>query len=217
VATVFFDVFGTLVDWYGGLVRETGSEGFAVAARDAMFAGIREIVGGEEPWVDLDEINRRATRRLLADATAERVESVVAAWRRLEPWPDVREGLTQLRERGHAVATLSNGSVALLTALAEHGGLTFDRIIGCDLFRTYKPAPETYRGALELMRVEPADAWMVASHPYDLASAVAQGMRAAFVHRPDEWGGHRQAEEPPREAELIASSLTELADKLPMP
>ena len=210
MATVFFDVFGTLVDWYGGLVREVGSEEFAVQARDAMFAGIREVVRGEQPWVDLDEINRRATRRLRPGATDRQVEDVVAAWRRLEPWPDVRRGLQRLRERGHRVATLSNGSVDLLTTLAEHGGLTFDRIIGCDLFRTYKPAPETYRGALDLMGVRPGDGWMVASHPYDLASAAAQGMHAAFVRRPAEWGGQRPTEQPPTEAELVVDSLLEL-------
>lgn len=210
MATVFFDVFGTLVDWYGGLVREAGSEEFAVSARDAMFAGIREVVGGDQPWVDLDEINRRATRRVWADATRDQVETVVAAWRRLEPWPDVRRGLEMLRSRGHRVATLSNGSVDLLTELAAHGGLTFDRIIGCDLFRTYKPAPETYRGALRLMEVGPGDGWMVASHPYDLAAAAAAGMHAAFVRRPGEWGGHRPPEEPPPEAELVVDSILEL-------
>ena len=29
---------------------------------------------------------------------------------------------------------------------------------------------------------------MVAAHPYDLSAAAAQGMRTAFVRRPQEWG-----------------------------
>jgi 2-haloacid dehalogenase len=44
------------------------------------------------------------------------------AWHRLDPWPDVVEGLTRLK-RGYILATLSNGNVALMVNMAKRAGL----------------------------------------------------------------------------------------------
>jgi hypothetical protein len=45
------------------------------------------------------------------------------------------------------IAPLPNGHVALLVSMSKSLGLSSDMIFGTDLFRHYKPDPETYLGA----------------------------------------------------------------------
>ena len=80
------------------------------------------------------------------DASEEARRQLVAAWHALDPWPDVKDGLEQLRST-QVVATLSNGHVAMLVDLARHGDLRFDAILSAELTKRYKPSRETYLAA----------------------------------------------------------------------
>ena len=55
---------------------------------------------------------------------------------------------------------------------------------------------------------------MVAAHTDDLATARTRGLRTAYVHRPDEFGGRVVPPAADPEADLSVGSLTELADRL---
>jgi 2-haloacid dehalogenase len=136
----------------------------------------------------------------------------VRSWHRLDPWPDVREGLELLR-REHVTATLSNGHVALLIDLARHGDLRFDAILSAELAGAYKPAPQTYRTAARLLGVAPDELMLVAAHPSDLAGARAAGLRSAFIDRPLEHGPDTPARSD-AQADVSAASLPELAERL---
>jgi FMN phosphatase YigB (HAD superfamily) len=63
-----------------------------------------------------------------------------------------------------------------------------DAVFGADVFRHYKPDPETYLGAAALLGCEPSEVMLVASHPSDLAAAAACGVRTCYVSRPLEYG-----------------------------
>jgi FMN phosphatase YigB (HAD superfamily) len=49
--------------------------------------------------------------------------------------------------------------------------------------QAWKPAAAAYRFAASRLGVEPREAMMVASHPWDINGALAAGMRAAYVAR----------------------------------
>jgi 2-haloacid dehalogenase len=55
---------------------------------------------------------------------------------------------------------------------------------------------------------------MVAAHVSDLAAARDRGLRTAYVHRPDEYGGRRTPPADDPDADLSVSSIPELADRL---
>jgi 2-haloacid dehalogenase len=61
-------------------------------------------------------------------------------------------------------------------------------VLCAELFRHYKPDPETYLGAAQLLGFAPAEVMMVAAHKDDLRAAMACGLRTAFVRRPLEYG-----------------------------
>ena len=123
-------------------------------------------------------------------------------------------GLTRLRQH-YVLATLSNGNVALLTNMAKHGGLPWDCILSAEIVRHYKPDPETYLGAAELLGLQPSEVMMVAAHKSDLKAAQAVGLRAAFVPRPLEYGPDVEVDaEPDPSLDIHAHDFNDLADQL---
>lgn len=223
VRALVFDVFGTLVDWRSAVAEAflaSGVEGDPEELADAWRARYRPILAevneGSRPWGDFDELHLVTLDALLAERGVElppeERRRLVGTWHRLDPWPDVRPGLEALRRR-RVVATLSNGSVALLVDLARHGDLRFDCVLSAELVRAYKPAPEVYEGAARLLGVEPAGLMLVAAHPWDLDGARRAGLQTAFVDRPLEYGPGSEAREDP-DADVSAGDLLELAERL---
>ena len=224
VRALAFDVFGTLVDWRTGVARAfaaAGVEGdpaeLADDWRSRYAPALDDVNNGRRSWSTLDDIHLATLDELLADRGVRGLDEgtrreLVQSWHRLDPWPDVREGLELLR-RTHVTATLSNGHVALLIGLARHGDLRFDAILSAELAGAFKPAPETYRTAARLLGVAPHELMLVAAHPSDLAGARAAGLRTAFVHRPDEHGPGSPPRSDP-DADVSADSLPELAQRL---
>jgi 2-haloacid dehalogenase len=198
-----FDVFGTVVDWRGSLIREGRLLGRRkkldvdwAAFADAWRAGYRpamaRVRSGELPWTKIDDLHRMILDALLArfgirGLSEEEIVHFNHAWHRLKPWPDAKAGLGKLKRR-HVVATLSNGNVALLVNMARHAGLPWDCILSAEVVRHYKPDPETYLGAAELLGVRPDALMMVAAHKDDLHAARACGLQTAFVARAREHG-----------------------------
>ena len=224
VRALVFDVFGTVVDWRGGVVRDVrrtlpgvDAEAFADAWRGRYDPSMERVRRGERPWTSLDALHRESLDELLSEFGADPDEAtraeLVLAWHRLDPWPDSVAGLARLRER-FVVATLSNGGVALLVAMAKRAGLPWDAVLSAELFRHYKPDPEVYDGAAELLGLAPDRVLMVAAHVDDLAAARARGLRTAYVHRPQELGPDEAPPATDPEADVNATSLTDLADRL---
>ena len=81
--------------------------------------------------------------------------------------------------------------------------------------RHYKPDPETYLGAADLLGLRPEEVMMVAAHKGDLRSAQAVGLRTAFVARPHEFGPGVDVDVTPEpDFDLNAADIEDLASKL---
>ncbi|MGK5172567.1 haloacid dehalogenase type II [Geodermatophilus sp. CPCC 205761] len=226
VGALVFDVFGTVVDWRGGVAREVrrllgpSVDASAVADdwRRRYVPSMQQVRSGELPWTPLDALHRSSLDDVLADAglsgvPAEVRDELTLAWHRLDPWPDVVPGLTRLR-REHVLAPLSNGNVALIVDMARRAGLPWDCVLGAEIVRHYKPDREVYDSAPRLLALPPSRVLMVAAHVEDLAAARASGLRTAYVHRPDESGGRRVPPATDPDADLSVRSFEELADRL---
>jgi 2-haloacid dehalogenase len=223
VRALVFDVFGTLVDWRSAIARAFGAAGvpgdpgeLADDWRARFWPVTGAVAKGTREWADFDVLHRETLDALLADRgadlpPAQRAE-LVAAWRRLDPWPDVRGGLDTLRAQ-RVVAALSNGHTALLVDLARHGDLRFDCLISAELARMYKPSREVYLTGARLLGLAPEEVMLVAAHPLDLEGARRAGLRSAFVDRPLEYGPGSPARQDPQ-ADVSVSDLHELAERL---
>jgi len=223
-----FDVFGTVVDWRSGVIAEVTAIAQeraltvdAAAMADAWRRRYQPLLDrvrrGEAPWQVLDELHRASLREVIRELGVERLteaelDRLVQAWHHLPPWPDAVEGLTRLRSR-FVLSTLSNGGMAHLVELDRSAGLPFDCVLSVELVKSYKPDPRVYQLVPSLLAVRPEQAMMVASHAYDLAAAAEQGMRTAFVRRPQEWGTGK-AEAPTFPVDIAAEDFIDLATQL---
>jgi 2-haloacid dehalogenase len=226
VRALVFDVFGTVVDWRGGVAREVSRllgpavDAFAVADdwRERYVPSMERVHSGELQWTPLDALHRSSLSWVLADAglpdvPADVRDELVLAWHRLDPWPDAVPGLRRLSRR-FVLAPLSNGNIALQVDLARRSGLPWDCVLGAEVVRHYKPDPEVYDSVPQLLAVPPSSVVMVAAHLDDLAAARARGLRTAYVHRPDEFGGRVVPPGTDPDADVSVSSFEELADRL---
>lgn len=220
-----FDVFGTVVDWHASIQAEVASllpevdaNEFALAWRDGYRPAMQRVMA-QQSWELLDDLHLGILREVLARFSVTRLREadilqLNEAWHRLQPWDDSVEGLHRLR-RGFMLCTLSNGNIGLLAEMAKHAGLPWDCILSAEIFKKYKPHPDTYLGVVRIFAVEPSDVLMVATHLDDLAAAAACGLQTAYVERPLELGPtRRKPHADPRQHTYHVNSLVELAEVL---
>jgi len=230
IRALAFDVFGTVVDWRGGIANEAAAIAPAVGAQadwpafaDAWRAGyapaMQRVRSGDLPWLSIDVLHRLILDSIvgkfgLAGLDESQRQHLNHAWHRLPPWSDSLAGLGRLKQR-FTITTLSNGNFSLLTNMAKHSRLPWDCIISAELFQHYKPDPETYLGTARLLDVKPAELMLVAAHPDDLRAARRQGLATAYVERPLEFGpGKTLPHVDAGEFDFVATDFLDLATQL---
>jgi len=110
---------------------------------------------------------------------------------------------------------LSNGNVALLLNMAKNAGIPWDMICATELFRHYKPDPETYLGAAKLLGLRPDEVMMAAAHNNDLKAARACGLKTCFFPRPTEYGPYQVRDFAADEAwDVVATDIVDVATRM---
>ena len=229
IKALFFDVFGTLVDWRISIARETerilaplGHRqdwlAFADAWRGEYQPAMEEVRAGRIPFSKLDALHRMNLERILSrfgvhGLPEETLTDLNLAWHRLDAWPDVADGLATLRER-FRLAPVSNGNISIMVDLARRNRFPWDAILGAEVAGDYKPKPRVYLASCAAFDLPPAQCMMVAAHSSDLAAAAACGLRTAHVARPAEHGPGRGEAAPSVPVDCVARDLLELAAKL---
>ncbi len=230
VQALVFDVFGTVVDWRASIIREgqllAASKGyeidwgeFADRWRSGYGPAMNKVRTGELPWTKIDDLHRMILDELvlefgLTDMTEAELDHFNRAWHRLSPWPDTVAGLNRLKTK-YIITTLSNGNVSLLTNMAKNAGLPWDAVLSAELAGHYKPDPEAYLKAADLLSLQPQQVLMVAAHPGDLRAAARTGLRTAYVIRPLERGPGRPVDRnPDGEFDYTAEDFLDLARQL---
>ena len=222
-----FDVFGTVVDYRGTIIRE-GEQlnrdkglqvdwaAFADAWRGQYRPNMQRVMKQELPWTNLDGLHRMALDELLkqfgvTSLSEDEKIHLNKVWHRLQPWPDAVAGLTRLKQH-YILGTLSNGNVSLLVDMAKYSNLPWDVIFSAELVKAYKPDPRAYQMTYELLGLQPQQVMLVAAHADDLQAAQRVGLRAGFVSRPLEYGPDKTLD-PIQEGmfDSVASDFEDLA------
>lgn len=229
IKAVFFDVFGTLVDWHGGVAREAERilkplgvsldwHAFARAWRDEYQPALEEVRSGRMPYRKLDGLHRRNVEAILPrfglpPLREETLDELVLAWHRLDAWPDVARGLHRLRTR-FFIAPVSNGNIALMVDLARRNDFPWDAILGAEIASDFKPKPRVYLASCEALNLAPGACLMAAAHSSDLAAAASFGLRTAHIARPDEAGPGRGEARPETAVDFATRGVEDLAAQL---
>ena len=230
IEVIAFDVFGTVVDWLGGVAAEIARiapevDGGALALawrdgyRPAMKQVMADIAAGRGDFVKVDALHRRILdsildRFALGRLTGAERDRLNHVWHRLPAWPDAVAGLSRLKSR-YTICTLSNGNLGLLADMAKHAGLPWDCILSAEVFKAYKPDPRTYLGVADVWSVRPDQVMLAAAHQDDLAAARSCGLQTAYIERPAEFGaGHPKDVSPIAANTLHATDIGDLAARL---
>ena len=229
VRALFFDVFGSMVDWRSSVAREAdrilGALGYeldwlalADAWRGEYQPGMEQVRAGRQPFAKLDVLHRQGLQRLLPrfglqNLSDEVLDDLTRVWHRLDAWPDVAAALARLK-RKFWLAPVSNGNISLMVDLARRNNFPWDAILGAEIARDYKRKPGVYLAACAAFDLEPVQCMMVAAHSDDLAAAAALGLRTAHTARVNEYGPNTGEAAPTVKTDFAAKNLADLADKL---
>ena len=229
VRALFFDVFGSMVDWRMSVAREAekilGPLGYkldwtslADAWRGEYQPGLEEVRSGRQVFAKLDVLHRQGLERLLPrfelqNLSDEVLDDLTLVWHRLDAWPDVPAALTRLSQK-FWLAPVSNGNISLMVDLARRNNLPWDAILGAEIAQDYKRKPGVYLASCAAFDLKPQQCMMVAAHSNDLEAAAKLGLRTAHTARPDEYGPNTGEGAPTVPVDFAAKNLADLADQL---
>lgn len=229
IKALFFDVFGTLMEWRNSVAREAQASleplgysldwlAFADAWRGEYHPAMAEIRSGRRPFCKLDVLHRENLEKILprfgvSGLSEEQTVHLTLAWHRLDAWPDTAPGLVRLK-RHFRIAPCSNGNISLMVDLARRNGLPWDAILGSEIAGNFKPEPRVYLAACEALDLAPGECMMTAAHSRDLAAAAKLGLRTAHVARPNEYGPGKGEAAPTVPVDFVSSSVEDLAAQL---
>jgi 2-haloacid dehalogenase len=210
-----FDCYGTLVDWLGG-VRATLARLWPDADPDELLRRYHKC----EPAVQAGRgiPYRRVMAETLARVAEEEGRSIpegeedalavaLPAW---SVFPDVPDGLEELRRRGWRLAILSNTDADLLDASLSAIGVPVDARIVASEVGSYKPAFGHWESFFRSTGADRAHhVHVAASLFHDLEPCAALGLPCVWINRQGE------SSDLPRAGELTElSGLADLLDDL---
>ncbi len=185
---VLIDLDGTLLDTIDDLAAAANAMLIELGQASLPLEQLRSFVGkGAEELV-----RRSLTGSMHGVVEPSRLEQGVAIFRahydlengrRARCYPGVREGLAAMRERGLALACVTNKPVAFTLPLLERTALMdwFDVVVGGDSLPQKKPHPAQLLHACEGLDVPASQAIMIGDSVNDTLAARAAGMPVFVV------------------------------------
>ncbi len=133
-------------------------------------------------------------------------DKLVKNWKKLKPWTEVKEVLTELNQHV-PLAVVTNCSQVLGLQAAALCGVKFDVVVTSERAGFYKPNPAPYLLAIRELGFEPKKVLYVSGSAYDIRGAIDVGMDVYWHNRI----GMSKPEEVP-EPVIMANSLMPLKD-----
>lgn len=187
-----FDCYGTLIDWESGILaalRPVLSAHGARAGDEELLElyAAAEAAAERPPFKPYRAVLREVVVRLgqalgFAPSAAE-CESLPGSLARWEPFADTVAALRALKRR-YKLCVVSNVDAELFAASAAKLGVELDGLVTADAVRAYKPAPDHFLRALDLLCL-PANKLLhlAQSLRHDIVPARVLGLRSVWVTR----------------------------------
>lgn len=187
-----FDAYGTLFDVHSavGHYREAfRGKADAVSAvwrtKQLEYTWLRSLMGCHADFwqVTGEALDFAMDMHDLRDK--ELYKSLMEAYLGLSCYAEVVSTLNLLREKGHRIAILSNGTPKMLESAVANSGLEnlVDHIYSVEEVGIFKPDPRVYRLPLDDMGLRPEEILFHSSNAWDASGAAYFGMRVAWINR----------------------------------
>jgi 2-haloacid dehalogenase len=195
---IFYDSKTTLFDWAWSW-REA-------AERIAAKYGVIDVDAFYEDWVVLFEgLHRRAAFNRYADLTNYVRDALAYTFRmhgvrgepeqdvkfyldlqdKVEPFPEVLDALQQQRALGVKIIIFSDVETRYIESyVSKLRGFTPDFVGSTEQARVHKPNPRVYQWVLKQVGLDARDVIYCAAPQFDIQGALASGITAAWLRRP---------------------------------
>jgi 2-haloacid dehalogenase len=190
---VLFDAYGTLFDVYSvGLLAEQlfpgQGERLALLWRDKQidYSRLSSMSGRYRPFWELTRAGLRfaALRLGLAlDAAAE--DRLMNQYRHLSAFPENREVLATLKQRGIPAGVLSNGDPEMLAVAIKSAGLAdlLPHVLSVHAVQRFKTDPAAYALGPQALQLPAREILFVSSNGWDAIGATWYGYTTLWVNR----------------------------------
>ena len=190
-----FDAYGTLFDFASAASRcrdTLGNEADRLTAlwrdKQLQYTWLRAAQGRHADFwqVTGDALDFALETLDLAEPGVR--DRLMQLYLRLDPFPEVRAVLRQLRVAGFRTAILSNGSPRMLAAAVDNAGLgdLLDAVLSVETVAVYKPHPKVYQHAVDQLGVAADAIAFQSSNAWDAHAASAFGMKVVWCNRYDQ-------------------------------
>lgn len=198
-----FDVYGTLINTQGVLellTQQVGDQAglFSRMWRDKQLEySFRR--GLMRDYKDFAICTRDAMEYCCASLniklSADQKNQLMASYRTLPAFDDVKTALEQAKNAGVQLYAFSNGNKDAVDGLLAHAGINqyFEDVISVDEIGTFKPNPDVYEHLLSRIQSTSKNCWLVSSNPFDVIGADNVGINTVWIKRSsdvafDPWG-----------------------------
>jgi len=211
-----FDAYGTLFDVHAAASAHRDALGdnwekFSQTwrAKHLEYSWVHALTGRDATFWSLAEQSLDYASALVGGIPPDIRAKLLAAYRTMQPFPEVKAVVQALKDRGARLAILSNGDPDMLADAVSSAGLgsMFDAILSVRDAGIFKPDMAVYRLVLDRFGGAPEDVSFQSSNRWDIAGAEVFGFRTVWINRsgaPDEYPGMA--------ADRVVADLTALLD-----
>ena len=203
MATLAFDVYGTLINTHGvvsALEELVGDQAkaFSNTWRDKQleYSFRKGLMQNYETFAVCTSQALDYTCVFYGTSlNAGQKQELMSLYRVLPAFDDVKEALQRLQNSGFRLYAFSNGAADALEVLLNNAGIRelFLGVVSVDDIKSFKPNPAVYSHFLRQSQSTGGSAWLISSNPFDVIGAISAGMKSAWVRRSpeaifDPWG-----------------------------
>jgi 2-haloacid dehalogenase len=193
IQAVVFDAYGTLFDVQSPVAKLSAEIGEKAASlgllwrqKQLEYTWLRSLMGTHADfWV----VTRDALDFALGELEINEsglADELMTLYLKLDAYPEVKEALTTLRQRGKRLAILSNGSPSMLDSIIRHAGLEkiFEHVLSAEEVGIYKPSRRVYRLAMQKFHIQDAPSiCFVSANTWDAQAAAQFGFQVVRIAR----------------------------------
>jgi 2-haloacid dehalogenase len=193
VRAAIFDAYGTLLDVHAAMSRHAhriGPDWQRLSAdwrtKQLEYSWVRSLAGPSHHrdfWqLTAEALAVTCARHGVADPALQ--ADILAAYRVLDAYPEVKLTLARLQAMGIACAILSNGEPAMLADAVQSAGIAglLDDVLSVEAVGVFKPDPRVYQLAVDRFGLAPGEMAFLSSNPWDAFGARAFGFQVFRVN-----------------------------------
>ena len=186
-----FDAYGTLFDVNSAAAKckkKLGSkwESFANSWRTTQleYTWLRSLMKKHRNFWEITEDSLDHTMETFK-IKKEMWDELLDLYKKLSPYPEVKECLEKLKAKKIKIAILSNGTPDLLKNLVESNNIKnyFDGIFSIESVGIYKPDSRVYEMPVKKYDCKPENICFMSSNTWDVSGGGVFGYNAVWVNR----------------------------------